>query len=63
MSSERLAPCHLEKPLVCAGDEVKINNSLFSKSESIVLQQDESDIVLSNNNIAEADIIIFGGQP
>ncbi|MBC7829745.1 MAG: pirin family protein [Chitinophagaceae bacterium] len=44
-------------------DEVKINNIFFGKSELIIFEQDEHDIVLTNYNISEVDIVIFGGEP
>lgn len=44
-------------------DEAKINNEVFANSELIIFKQDEGDIVLYNNNISEADMIIFGGGP
>jgi redox-sensitive bicupin YhaK (pirin superfamily) len=52
----------LEYAAFIPSEEVKINGTVFSKSEVVAFEQDNGDITFSNNGITQAHVILFGGS-
>ncbi len=53
----------LEYAAFVPAQELKINHAPVNNSEIMVFSTDEGEIVLHNNNITAADVLVFGGEP
>lgn len=53
----------LEYAAFVPAQELKINHAPVNNSEIVVFSTEEGEIVLHNNNITAADVLVFGGEP